>query len=228
MKLSPIKILLLLILIVTVSVYAGRNRFENELVVYSRGVDTHGSFQLGDPIMLQEESFVGTSTASPMPKPAAMPATNMKPVPVAKPVPILSPAANGSPMAAAITTVVPTPLTPSAIAPLGKAPSATVVPVTSTAYDAMSLKQKSDLLKEVQTLVRNELLTNRQLKHPNSSCEEEEEYAECDSSYANRQGKEFNHHSNKPSEESHCPPPPDLSNYIRKDQIPCWGCSVDY
>jgi len=91
----------------------------------------------------------------------------------------------------------------------------------------MSLKQKSDLLKEIQTLVRNELLASRQLKHPNRGCEEEEE-EECDSSYANRQGKEFNRHSNKSSEGSHCPPPPDLSNYIRKDQIPCWGCSVDY
>jgi hypothetical protein len=25
-----------------------------------------------------------------------------------------------------------------------------------------------------------------------------------------------------------CPPAPDMSKYIKKDKIPCWGCSLDY
>ncbi len=181
MKLSPIQILFLLILIITLSVYFGksRSRFENELTVSMREVDTDGSFQLGRPAFVpQEEPFVGAKN------------------------------------------------------------NATVVPVTSTAYDAMTLKQRADMLKEVQSLVRNELLAARQLDRLKKEVEEDEDELEEDS-YAKQQGRDFHRRCNlsEDSEDQYrcpknpdgsCPPVPDLSNYIRKDQIPCWGCSIDY
>jgi hypothetical protein len=182
MKLSPIQILFLLILIITLSVYFGTSRrFENELTVSMRGVDTDGSFELGRPAFVpQEEPFVG---------------------------------AKGN---------------------------ATVVPVTSTAYDAMSLKQRADMLKEVQSLVRNELLAARQLDRLKKEVEDEEDEEDEDEedSYAKQQGRDFHRRCTKSDDseeyrcpknpDGSCPPVPDLSNYIRKDQIPCWGCSIDY
>lgn len=130
---------------------------------------------------------------------------------------------------------------------VGRSDVPTVVPVTSTAYDAISLKQRSDMLKDIQSLVRNELLAARQLerlkekkKEVEEEWEEEEEGQESrwNNSQADLQGMDFNRRCNKTSNEEEyrcpknpdgsCPPVPDLSNYIRKDKIPCWGCSIDY
>jgi hypothetical protein len=212
MKLSPIQILLLLVLIISVSVYFGKKRFPNELTVYTRGEVKDGSFQLDGPMLHQEEAFVGSEELF------LKPEKNVK---------SQEPFVNGE---------------------LNTSGS-TVVPVTSTAFTAMTLKQKSDLLKDVQSLVRNELLAARQLEHLKKEREEEEEEEEeedyeehtgCGLSQSNRQGVDFNRRCNKPSEnveeeyrcpknpDGSCPPVPDLSNYIRKDQIPCWGCSIDY
>ena len=211
MKLSPIQILLLLVLIISVSVYFGKKQFPNELTVYTRGASTDGSFQLDGSYeynsINQEEAFENKEQF-------------MNKEPFGNP---KEPFVNGG---------------------LNTSGS-TVVPVTSTAFTAMTLKQKSDLLKDIQSLVRNELLAARQLEHLKKGREEEEEenYEEqegCGVSQSNRQGVDFNRHCNKPSEngeeeyrcpknpDGSCPPVPDLSNYIRKDQIPCWGCFIDY
>jgi len=110
------------------------------------------------------------------------------------------------------------------------------VTVSDTGYDAMALKQKSDLLSNIQKMFRNELLANRST---------DVSMKDTSSSYSNssstQQGNEFNKSSQKcdgSSDEDNyrcpknpdgsCPPVPDMSQYIKKDAIPCWGCSVDY
>ena len=111
------------------------------------------------------------------------------------------------------------------------------VAISDTSYDAMALKQRSDLLTNLQKMFRNELLASRStdasMKDTSSSS-----YSK---SSATQQGNEFNKMSQQcddPSDEDSyrcpknpdgsCPPMPDMSQYIKKDAIPCWGCSVDY
>lgn len=111
------------------------------------------------------------------------------------------------------------------------------VAMSDTSYDAMNLKQKSDLLSTIQKMFRNELLANRatdaSMKDTSSSS--------YSNSSSTQQGNEFNKASQKcdgPSDEDSyrcpknpdgsCPPVPDMTQYIKKDAIPCWGCSVDY
>jgi hypothetical protein len=110
--------------------------------------------------------------------------------------------------------------------------------MSNTSYDAMVLKQKSDLLSSIQKMFRNELLANRatdaSMKDTSSNS--------CSNSSSTQQGNEFNKASQKsdgPSDDEDsyrcpknpdgsCPPVPDMTQYIKKDAIPCWGCSVDY
>jgi hypothetical protein len=49
------------------------------------------------------------------------------------------------------------------------------------------------------------------------------------------QGKEYEESCYKDTDyrstndsDSTCPPVPNMSQYIKKDEIPCWGCSLDY
>ena len=106
------------------------------------------------------------------------------------------------------------------------------ISLSPTGYDAMSLQQKSELLKDIQKVVKNELLANR-LTTPLTK-----DRSYCDESTSTEQGKEYEYnchkdkkdncykddHYSKKSEES-CP---DMSKYIKKDEIPCWGCKLDY
>jgi hypothetical protein len=111
------------------------------------------------------------------------------------------------------------------------------VTMSDTSYNAMILKQKSDLLTNIQKIFRNELLANRST---DSSVIDKTTSSSSDSS-STQQGKEFNKSSQKcdgSSDEDNyrcpknpdgsCPPVPDMTQYIKKDSIPCWGCSVDY
>lgn len=112
------------------------------------------------------------------------------------------------------------------------------VAMSDMSYNAMSLKQKSDLLSNIQKMFRNELLANRStdasVKDTTSSS--------FSHSSSTQQGNEFNEASQKCDDSSSdedsyrcpknpdgsCPPVPDMTQYIKKDAIPCWGCSVDY
>ena len=112
------------------------------------------------------------------------------------------------------------------------------VTMSNTSYDAMALKQKSDLLTNIQKMFRNELLANRST----DASVIDKTTSTSSTSSSTQQGNEFNKASQKcdgPSndEDSYrcpknpdgsCPPLPDMSQYIKKDAIPCWGCSVDY
>ena len=118
--------------------------------------------------------------------------------------------------------------------------SPSVVTVSDIAYDAMTAKQKSDLIRGIQQAVRRELLSARQLEHPEYEQEQGEE--ERANSVSDHQGRDYKKRceyddNNGEGEEQYrcpknpdgsCPPVPDMSKYIRKDQIPCWGCAIDY
>ena len=94
------------------------------------------------------------------------------------------------------------------------------VTVSDTGYDAMNLKQKSDLLSSIQKMFRNELLASR------STDASVIDPASCSSSNTDStsQGCEYNKTSDKDS----CSSGPDMSKYIKKDSIPCYGCALDY
>jgi hypothetical protein len=130
-------------------------------------------------------------------------------------------------------------------APLASAdltsPSApSVVSLSEMGYEAMSLKQRSNLLKEIQMMVRNELLSSRQLEKPDQKMDEYEDEevmdGACPSAYQGEDYKrrspqgeaeaESDHYRYSKNSNGSCPPVPDLSDYIRKDSIPCWGCSL--
>jgi hypothetical protein len=168
------------------------------------------------------------------------------PAPAPAPAPALAPAPAPAPAPVNVSTSVAVPTPAQVSVSAGTASSAKnpqrndiqpEVTVSDTSYDAMSLKQKSDLLTNIQKMFRNELLASRSMdasiKDTSSS------YSKSSST---QQGNEFNKVSQKcdgPSsdEDSYrcpknpdgsCPPIPDMTQYIKKDAIPCWGCSIDY
>ena len=97
----------------------------------------------------------------------------------------------------------------------------------------MALKYKSDLLKDLKKVVRNELIANRmtkRLKRDDSDNSEDNSDANSD---AMAQGREYGCHRQDTyrcpkNPDGSCPPVPDMSDFIMKDSIPCFGCSLDY
>ena len=94
----------------------------------------------------------------------------------------------------------------------------------------MNLQERSELLKDIQKLVKNEVLANRSTKPIISG--ETRKLPDTDST---AQGKEYEENCYKETEyrcpknpDGSCPPVPDMTQYIKKDAIPCWGCSIDY
>jgi len=87
------------------------------------------------------------------------------------------------------------------------------VSVSSTGYNAMELQNQSSLLSNIKKIVQDELRTSRVQpeNHPlaltgtNGSC-----------SNSTQQGNEYMNGKE------------DMSKYIKKDSIPCWGCNLDY
>lgn len=132
--------------------------------------------------------------------------------------------------------------TESTVAPAASAPVPVrndVLPevtMSDMSYNAMALKQKSDLLTNIQKMFRNELLASR-----STDASIKDTSPSSSPSSSTQQGNEFNKSSQKcdgSSDEDNyrcpknpdgsCPPVPDMTQYIKKDSIPCWGCSVDY
>lgn len=104
------------------------------------------------------------------------------------------------------------------------------VSISGTGYNAMNLQQRAELLKDIQKVVRNEILANRSttpiVNNENINGKNTESTA---------QGEEYEGSCYKDTEykcpknpDGTCPPIPDMSQYIKKDAIPCWGCSLDY
>ena len=115
------------------------------------------------------------------------------------------------------------------------------VSLSESGYNAMKLQQKKELLKDIQKVVRNEILANRMttpmMKEKKNddmlSDDDDSEESDC-----TMQGKEYEASSQKNNGEDEyrcpknpdgsCPPIPDMTQYIKKDAIPCWGCSIQY
>jgi hypothetical protein len=127
----------------------------------------------------------------------------------------------------------------SAPAPAGIRPpvSPTKVEVTDQGYASMEKNQRSALLRDIQKVIRNELIANRATEHVKKGCDDDDE-EECDSDHgdstANAQGRDYKKNSFKKEEDAcatgggSCGPLKDMTKYIRKDEIPCWGCNIDY
>ncbi len=103
------------------------------------------------------------------------------------------------------------------------------VSISGSGYDAMNLQQRAELLKDIQKVVRNEVLASRSTQ---PIIPGETRHTSSDST---SQGKEYSDSCYKDTEyrcpknpDGTCPPVPDMSQYIKKDEIPCWGCSLDY
>ena len=104
------------------------------------------------------------------------------------------------------------------------------VSISGSGYDAMTLQQRSELLKDIQKVVRNEILASRSTKPIISG-----ETRQSNDTDATSQGQEYEDSCHKGTEyrcpknpDGTCPPIPDMTQYIKKDAIPCWGCSLDY
>ena len=111
----------------------------------------------------------------------------------------------------------------------GGTPSRTdIVPeigISENGQNAKILQKKSDLLKDIQKIVRNEILANRNttpIMNDEATCQDDNE---CENTTATSQGKEYSSRCHK---DKSCSQQPDMSQYIKKDSIPCWGCSLDY
>ncbi len=160
---------------------------------------------------------------TPVPAPSPVPASNAnKPILPGVPTPDSQPAP--------IKPILPGVPTPTA------GPSATpqrvdLVPevsISGTGYDAMSLQERADLLRDIQKVVKNEILSHR-LTTPIISA------TATKPSDSTAQGQEYESSCYKDTEyrcpknpDGTCPPMPDMSKYIKKDAIPCYGCSLDY
>lgn len=102
------------------------------------------------------------------------------------------------------------------------------VSISGSGYNAMTLQERAELLKDIQKLVKNEVLANRSttpiINGSNGTITD-----------STAQGKEYEGSCYKDTEYScpknpdgTCPPVPDMSQYIKKDAIPCYGCALDY
>jgi len=104
------------------------------------------------------------------------------------------------------------------------------VSISGSGYNAMNLNERAELLKDIQKLVKNEVLANRSTKPIIRG--ETRKSQDTDST---AQGKEYEESCYKETEyrcpknpDGSCPPVPDMTQYIKKDEIPCYGCSLDY
>jgi hypothetical protein len=104
------------------------------------------------------------------------------------------------------------------------------ISISGSGYDAMTLQQRADMLKDIQKVVRNEILASRSTKPIISG-----ETRQSNDTDATSQGQEYEDSCHKGTEyrcpknpDGSCPPVPDMTQYIKKDAIPCWGCSIDY
>ena len=103
------------------------------------------------------------------------------------------------------------------------------VSISGSGYNAMNLQQKSDLLNDIQKVVRNDILASR------STTPVLNNGGNCKVTDSVSQGQEYVNNCYKDTEyrcpknpDGSCPPMPDMSQYIKKDAIPCFGCALDY
>lgn len=95
--------------------------------------------------------------------------------------------------------------------------------VSGTSDQAKSLKQRMDILSDIQSLMKRKTLETRRAPYKKNACKKDTCDGGCDGgcdeapSASLSQGREY---------KSACDH--DMSQYIRKDSIPCWKCNLDY
>lgn len=128
----------------------------------------------------------------------------------------------------------------SSTAPVGNSAAVPVVPVASAAQPSATLvtpstipasqeavvakekQEKSELLRDIQQIVRTELLGQQKITTASSQpVLRAGSNGDILMSPAAAQGQEMS-----TTREKLCPK--DMNEYIRKDSIPCWNCSLDY
>ena len=103
------------------------------------------------------------------------------------------------------------------------------ISISKNCQDARLLQQKSEMLKDIQKVVRNEILANRNTtpvmddNSCNSGCDNKNDTNTNTTAVV--QGKEYASRCHK---DKTCSQQPDMTQYIKKNSIPCWGCSLDY
>jgi len=113
------------------------------------------------------------------------------------------------------------------------------VTLSNTGYAATELQQRAGLLQDIQKIVHNELLASRstepvhggQLGHSSSaSISQGNEYNRTSMKNSNNscEDDETEHHYNNTNNATSHDSCPDMSQYIKKDSIPCAGCNLDY
>lgn len=143
-----------------------------------------------------------------------------------------APPALSAPSALPALSALPAPSAPPALPALSAQP---VVSLSDAGYQAMTLKQRADMLNQIQRLVRDEIRMARQLetlKEEKEENEEQEQEQEQEQNLSERQGCDYHRRRQEDQGEEYDSSKkhrgPDMTKYIRKDQIPCWGCSLDY
>ena len=162
----------------------------------------------------------GFTVATPAPTPTPATPTPATPAPTATTPTPATPAP-------APTATTPMPATP-VPAPTATATTSTPTPATTIAtspMDALALntQDRAKFIRDVQDIVRTELLATKQITTANA------QPVLCGSANAptatgqisEQQGREA-----VTAREKACPK--DMSEYIRKDSIPCWNCTLDY
>lgn len=132
-------------------------------------------------------------------------------------------------------------------------PSSTAI--SDMSAQAKSLKQRMDILSDVQTLLKRKTLEKRRRPSKKKSCECEDD-CECEDTCKKEEScpPDACPSAACPKPPAACPKPPasrsasrpkpsaaltqgkeykkacdhDMSQYIRKDSIPCWNCNLDY
>ncbi len=211
-KATLIGLIIVLIIVVAMSYYVNKEGFDN--ITAAASVVPESATQTVQPI-----PATGTPTGNPTIQP--IPASGTPAAAPVQPIP-----ATGTPTVQPIPASG-TPITPATPARVDIVPE---VSISGVGYDALTLQQKADLLKDIQTIVRNDILANRATKPIISG--ETRHSASTDST---AQGQEYESSCHKDTEyrcpknpDGSCPPVPDMTQYIKKDAIPCWGCSLDY
>jgi hypothetical protein len=120
-----------------------------------------------------------------------------------------------------------TPAPPAPPAPPKPTTISPTVEISDTGFKAMELNKKSNMLNDIQQIVKNELLADRILDATVKNAPEPAAPPKKKScvSYNNSCDNSYDDSCTDASDNS---PKIDMSQYIKKDQIPCWGCSIDY
>ena len=136
---------------------------------------------------------------------------------------VATPATTSTQQATSTTPTTPTPARPAPTAVATTPTPATTIATSPMDAVALNTQDRAKFLRDVQDIVRAELLATKQITTASA------QPVLCGSAntptasgqIAEQQGREA-----VTAREKACPK--DMSEYIRKDSIPCWNCTLDY